>query len=144
MNMDAGGDGVLASAELVKEAEANASYACKTQTLTDEDRSFVSSLWVQFGDEDDEDISAAMMDKISRRLEAMQSRLIVEKEEEEEERDFVAQMERVDRFLRSLLISRLDSGRRLLEELLFFTLFTNAFVWGLSRDPMEGLSGGSQ
>ena len=77
MNMDAGGDGVLASAELVKEAEANASYACKTQTLTDEDRSFVSSLWVQFGDEDDEDISTAMMDKISRRLEAMQSRLIV-------------------------------------------------------------------
>ena len=53
-------------------------------------------------------------------------------------------MERVDRFLRSLLISWLDSGRRLLEELLFFTLFTNAFVWGLSRDPMEGLSGGSQ
>jgi hypothetical protein len=32
---------------------------------------------VQFGDKDDEDILAAMMDKISRRLEAMQSRLIV-------------------------------------------------------------------
>jgi hypothetical protein len=53
-------------------------------------------------------------------------------------------MERVDRFLRSLLISQLDSGRRLLEELLAFTLFMNAFVWSLSRDPMEGWLGGSQ
>ena len=38
--------------------------------------------------------------------------------------DFVAQMVRADRFLRSVLVGRLDSG-------LFFTLFMNAFLWGL-------------
>jgi hypothetical protein len=40
-------------------------------------RSFVLSLCIRLGDKDDEDISAAMMDKISRRLDAMPSRLIV-------------------------------------------------------------------
>ena len=33
--------------------------------------------------------------------------------------DFVAWMKCVDRFLRSVLVGRLDSGRHLLEELLF-------------------------
>lgn len=45
-------------AELAEEAEANASCVRKTKTLTDEDRSFMSSLCVQFGDKDDEDILA--------------------------------------------------------------------------------------
>jgi len=70
-NDDDGGDGALVLAELAKEAEANTSCAREIQTLTDEDRSFVSSLCVQFSNEDDEDISASMMDKISRRLDAM-------------------------------------------------------------------------
>jgi hypothetical protein len=43
----------------------------------DDDRSFVSSLCIQFGNEDNEDISAAMMDEISRRLDAMPLQLIV-------------------------------------------------------------------
>ena len=47
----------MASAELAKEAEMNASCARETQTLTVKDRSFVFLLCVQFGDEDDDDIS---------------------------------------------------------------------------------------
>ncbi len=77
MNKDDGGGGALASAELVKEAEANASCTRKTQTLINEDRPFVSFLCVQFGNEDDDDILAAMMDEKSRRLDAIPSRLIV-------------------------------------------------------------------
>ena len=57
-NDDDGGDGALVLAELAEEAEANASCVRKTKTLTDEDRSFMSSLCVQFGDKDDEDILA--------------------------------------------------------------------------------------
>ena len=76
-NNDDGGGGALALAELAKEVEANASCARKTQTLMDEDRSFVSSLCMKFGDKDNEDFLAAMMDKISRRLDAMPSQLIV-------------------------------------------------------------------
>jgi hypothetical protein len=76
-NNDDGVGGALVLAELAKEAEENASCAHITQTLTDEDRSFVLSLCVQFSDKDDKDISTAMMGKISRRLDAMPLRLIM-------------------------------------------------------------------
>jgi hypothetical protein len=103
---------------------------------------------MKFGEKEDKDILAAMMDDISRRLDAMPLQLIVAlqmggeslewKEQDgggrgeggggEEERwggvgemgNFVAQMARVDRFLRSVLVGRLNSA---------VTLFMNAF-WG--------------
>ena len=146
-NDDAGDGGASASSASAKEVEANASRARETPTLTDEDRSFVSSLCAQFGDDDagdvDEDVSTEMMDEISRRLDAMPPRLLValqmagESLEWKEEQDggggggttgggfggmtgddFEAQMVRVGRSLRRVLDGRLDSGRRLLEELL--------------------------
>jgi len=43
----------------------------------------------------------------------------------------------IDRFLRSVLVGQLDSGQRLLEELLFFTLFMNAVCMG----PEQGSDG---
>ena len=146
-NDDAGDGGASASSASAKEVEANASRARETPTLTDEDRSFVSSLCAQFGDDDagdvDEDVSTEMMDEISWRLDAMPPRLLValqmagESLEWKEEQDggggggttgggfggmtgddFEAQMVRVGRSLRRVLDGRLDSGRRLLEELL--------------------------
>ncbi len=51
--------------------------------------------------------------------------------------NFVVQMLHVDRFLRSVFVDWLDSGQRLLEELLFFTLFMNAFFMG----PEQGSEG---
>ena len=146
-NDDDGGGGASASSASAKQVEANASRARETPTLTDEDRSFVSSLCAQFGDDDagdvDEDVSTEMMDEISRRLDAMPPRLLValqmagESLEWKEEQDggggggttgggfggmtgddFEAQMVLVGRSLRRVLDGRLDSGRRLLEGML--------------------------
>ena len=43
----------------------------------------------------------------------------------------------INSFLRSVLVGQLNSGQRLLEELLFFTLFMNAFFMG----PEQGSDG---
>jgi hypothetical protein len=113
---------------------------------------------MKFGEKEDKDILAAMMDDISRRLDAMPLQLIVAlqmggeslewKEQDgggrgeggggEEEQwggvgemgNFVAQMARVDRFLRSVLVGRLNSGRHIVHECVL--------GGGLSRDPIEG------
>ncbi len=114
-NDDDGGGGPGPAAAPAREAEARASRAREVPTLADEDRSFVASLCGRL----DEAGVSVLEDELSRSLDRMSPRLLVALQMAAAgEGGFDEQMMRVGRVLRSVLDARLDSARRLLEELL--------------------------